>query len=409
MLNIIWVLFFIAAFVAAIVKSFFMGESGVWTELVAATFSSSKNAFTISLNLTGILCLWLGLLKIAEQSGITNLLSKALAPLFRKIMPEVPQGHPAMGSIIMNMAANVLGLDNAATPMGLKAMEQLQELNPKKDTASNAQILFMVLNASAITLIPITILMYRAELGSANPAAVFMPILFATSVSTLVGFLSVAWAQKLHIFNRVILAYLAAFAAFIFLTGWYFNSLPAETRLAVSAEWGNGILFSVIVTFIAAGLIKKLNVYDVFIQGAKEGFEIAVRIIPYLVAMLVAIAVLRSSGVLDLIVLGFGKIFALIGIDTAFVAALPTALLKPLSGSGARAMMIETMQTYGADSFPAFVSCIVQGSTETTFYVLSVYFGAIGIKKFRHAVLTGILADITGIFAAIIICRWLFL
>lgn len=401
MLNIIWVLFFIAAFVAAIFKSFFMGESGVWTELVAATFSSSKNAFTISLNLTGILCLWLGLLKIAEQSGITNLLSKALAPLFRKIMPEVPQGHPAMGSIIMNMAANVLGLDNAATPMGLKAMEQLQELNPKKDTASNAQILFMVLNASAVTLIPITILMYRAELGSANPAAVFMPILFATSVSTLVGFLSVAWVQKLNIFNRVILAYLAAFAAFIFLTGWYFNSLPAETRLAVSAEWGNGILFSVIVTFIAAGLIKKLNVYDVFIQGAKEGFEIAVRIIPYLVAMLVAIAVLRSSGVLDLIVLGFGKIFALIGIDTAFVAALPTALLKPLSGSGARAMMIETMQTYGADSFPAFVSCIVQGSTETTFYVLAVYFGAVKITKVRSALPCALLADFAGIVAAV--------
>lgn len=401
MLNIIWVSFFIAAFAAAVFKSFFMGESGVWTELVAATFSSSKTAFTISLNLTGILCLWLGLLKIAEQSGITNLLSKALAPLFRKIMSEVPDGHPAMGSIIMNMAANVLGLDNAATPMGLKAMEQLQELNPKKDTASNAQILFMVLNASAVTLIPITILMYRAELGSSNPAAVFMPILFATSVSTLVGFLSVAWVQKLNVFNRVVLAYLAAFTAFICLTGWYFNSLPAEARLSVSAEWGNGILFSVIVAFIAAGLIKKLNVYDVFIQGAKEGFDIAVRIIPYLVAMLVAIAVLRSSGVLDLIVLGFGKFFGWIGLDTSFVAALPTALLKPLSGSGARAMMIETMQTYGADSFPAFVSCIVQGSTETTFYVLAVYFGAVKITKVRSALPCALLADFAGIAAAV--------
>lgn len=401
MLNIIWVSFFIAAFVAAVFKSFVMGESGVWTELVAATFSSSKTAFTISLNLTGILCLWLGLLKIAEQSGITNLLSKVLAPLFRKIMPEVPANHPAMGSIIMNMAANVLGLDNAATPMGLKAMEQLQELNPRKDTASNAQILFMVLNASAVTLIPITILMYRAELGSANPAAVFMPILFATSVSTLVGFLSVAWVQKLNIFNRVVLAYLAAFAAFIFLTGWYFNSLPAETRLNMSAEWGNGILFTVIALFICAGIIKKLNVYDVFIQGAKEGFEIAVRIIPYLVAMLVAIAVLRASGVLDLIVLGFGKFFSWIGMDTAFVAALPTALLKPLSGSGARAMMIETMQAYGADSFPAFVSCIVQGSTETTFYVLAVYFGAVKITKVRSALPCALLADLAGIVAAV--------
>lgn len=401
MLNIIWVSFFIAAFIAAIFKSFFMGESGIWTELVAATFSSSKNAFSISLNLTGILCLWLGLLKVAEQSGITHLLSKALAPLFRKIMPEVPQGHPAMGSIVMNMAANVLGLDNAATPMGLKAMEQLQELNPKKDTASNAQILFMVLNASAVTLIPITILMYRAELGSANPASVFMPILFATSVSTLAGFLSVAWVQKLNIFNRVVGAYLAAFAAFIFLTGWYFNSLPAETRLSVSAEWGNGILFSVIVAFICAGLIKRLNVYDLFIQGAKEGFEIAVRIIPYLVAMLVAIAVLRSSGMLDLFVSGLGRFFGWMGLDTSFVAALPTALLKPLSGSGARAMMIETMQAYGADSFPAFVSCIVQGSTETTFYVLSVYFGAVRITKVRSALPCALLADLAGIVAAV--------
>lgn len=401
MLNIIWVSFFIAAFVVAAYKSLLLGETAVWTELIAATFSSSKTAFTISLNLTGILCLWLGLLKIAEQSGLTNLLAKALAPLFRKIMPEVPSNHPAMGSMIMNIAANVLGLDNAATPMGLKAMEQLQELNPKKDTASNAQILFMVINASAVTLIPITILMYRSELGAANPTAVFMPILFATSISTLTGFLAVAWVQKLNIFNRVVLGYLAAFAAFILLTAWYFHSLPPEVRLKASADWGNCILFTIIIVFIAAGLIKKLNVYDTFIQGAKEGFDIAVRIIPYLVAMLVAIAVLRSSGVLDLIVLGFDKFFTLLGIDTAFVAALPTALLKPLSGSGARAMMIETMQTYGADSFPAFVSCIVQGSTETTFYVLAVYFGAVKISKVRSALPCALLADLAGVVAAV--------
>lgn len=403
MLNIIWVSFFIVAFVSALYQSLILGNAEVWTELVSSTFTSSKTAFTIALNLTGILCLWLGLLKIAEQSGITQILAKVLRPLFRKIMPEVPDNHPAMGSMIMNIAANVLGLDNAATPMGLKAMEQLQELNPKKDTASNAQVLFMVINSSAVTLIPITILMYRAELGSVNPSAVFMPILFATSISTLVGFLSVAWIQKLNIFNRVVMSYLLGFAAFIALIAWYFNSLPEEVRLRSSATWGNFILFAIITGFIIAGVIKKLNVYDVFIQGAKEGFEIAVRIIPYLVAMLVAIAVLRSSGVLDLIVLGFEKFFSLLHVDTGFVAALPTAILKPLSGSGARAMMIETMQTYGADSFPAFVSSIVQGSTETTFYVLAVYFGAVKISKVGAALPCALLADLAGITAAILL------
>lgn len=401
MLNIIWVSFFIAAFIAALWQSLIIGHSAIWTELVSATFESSKTAFGISLNLTGILCLWLGLLKIAEQSGLTSLLAKALAPLFKKIMPEVPADSPAMGSIIMNMAANVLGLDNAATPMGLKAMEQLQELNPKKDTASNAQILFMVINASAVTLIPITILMYRAELGASNPTAVFMPILFATSISTLVGFLSVAAVQRLNIFNRVVMGYLFGFICFILMIAWYFNSLPEAVRLKNSADWGNCVLFCIIAGFIIAGVIKKLNVYEVFISGAKEGFEVAIRIIPYLVAMLVAIAVLRSSGVLELIVLGFDKFFTLLGIDTGFVAALPTAILKPLSGSGARAMMIETMQTYGADSFPAFISCVVQGSTETTFYVLAVYFGAVKISKVRSALPCALLADLAGIIAAV--------
>lgn len=401
MLNIIWVSFFLVAFVLAGYQSLVLGNSAVWTDLVSSTFSSSKSAFTISLNLTGILCLWLGLLKIAEASGLTNLLAKALYPLFRKIMPEVPANHPSIGSMVMNMAANMLGLDNAATPMGLKAMEQLQELNPKKDTASNAQILFMVINASAVTLIPITILMYRAELGSLNPTAVFMPILFATSLSTLVGFLAVAWVQKLNIFNRVVMSYLLGFVAFIGLIAYYFNSLPPEARLTGSANWGNFILFAIITTFIISGLIKKINVYDTFITGAKEGFDIAIRIIPYLVAMLVAIAVLRASGALDLLVLGFDKLFSSMGMNTDFVAALPTALLKPLSGSGARAMMIETMQTYGADSFPAFISCIVQGSTETTFYVLAVYFGAVKITKIRSALPCALLADFVGIVAAI--------
>lgn len=401
MLNIIWVSFFLVAFVLAGYQSLILGNSTVWTDLVSSTFSSSKSAFTISLNLTGILCLWLGLLKIAEASGLTNLLAKALYPLFRKIMPEVPANHPSIGSMVMNMAANMLGLDNAATPMGLKAMEQLQELNPKKDTASNAQILFMVINASAVTLIPITILMYRAELGSVNPTAVFMPILFATSLSTLTGFLAVAWVQKLNIFNRVVMSYILGFAGFIGLIAYYFNSLPPEARLTGSANWGNFILFAIITTFILAGVVKKINVYDTFITGAKEGFDIAIRIIPYLVAMLVAIAVLRASGALDLLVLGFDKLFSSLGMNTDFVAALPTAILKPLSGSGARAMMIETMQTYGADSFPAFISCIVQGSTETTFYVLAVYFGAVKITKIRSALPCALLADFVGIVAAI--------
>ena len=377
-----------------------MGDGLVWTELVNAVFVSSKTAFSIALNLTGILCFWLGLLKVAEASGITQLLAKALYPLFKRIMPSVPENSPALSSMIMNIAANMLGLDNAATPMGLKAMEQLQTLNPKKDTASDAQVLFMVINTSAVTLIPITILMYRAELGASNPSAVFMPILFATSLSTLSGFLAVAWVQRLNIFNRVVMSYLLGFIGAV---AWYFESLPLEERLQMSAAWGNFILFAFIISFITAGIIRKVNVYETFIQGAKEGFDIAVRIIPYLVAMLVAIAVLRASGVLNIIVLGFENFFNFIGINTDFVPALPTAILKPLSGSGARAMMIETMQTYGADSFPAFVSAVVQGSTETTFYVLAVYFGAVKITKIRSALPCSLLADFVGITSAIIL------
>ena len=403
MLNIIWVAFFISAFLMALYRALFLGDGLVWTELVNAVFVSSKTAFSIALNLTGILCFWLGLLKVAEASGITQLLAKALYPLFKRIMPSVPENSPALSSMIMNIAANMLGLDNAATPMGLKAMEQLQTLNPQKDTASDAQVLFMVINTSAVTLIPITILMYRAELGASNPSAVFMPILFATSLSTLSGFLAVAWVQRLNIFNRVVMSYLLGFAAFIGAVAWYFESLPLEERLQMSAAWGNFILFAFIISFITAGIIRKVNVYETFIQGAKEGFDIAVRIIPYLVAMLVAIAVLRASGVLNIIVLSFENFFNFIGINTDFVPALPTAILKPLSGSGARAMMIETMQTYGADSFPAFVSAVVQGSTETTFYVLAVYFGAVKITKIRSALPCSLLADFVGITSAIIL------
>lgn len=401
MLNLIWVSFFLVAFVLALWQSLVLGQGEIWTQLISSTFASAKTAFTISLNLTGILCLWLGLLKVAEKSGITAVLAKALRPLFRKIMPEVPADSPAMGSMIMNIAANVLGLDNAATPMGLKAMEQLQTLNPHKDRASDAQILFMVINSSAVTLIPITILMYRSELGAANPSAVFMPILFATSLSTLAGFLAVAVVQRLNVFNRVVMAYLGGFILFIGVVAFYFCSLPETERLSVSANCGNFLLFAVIVTFIGAGVLKKLNVYETFVIGAKEGFEIAVRIIPYLVAMLVAIAVFRASGALDFLVDGFAAVFGWLGIDTGFVAALPTALLKPLSGSGARAMMIETMTTYGADSFPAFVSAVVQGSTETTFYVLAVYFGAVKITKVGAALPCALFADFVGIASAI--------
>ena len=401
MLNLIWVSFFLVAFVLALWQSLVLGQGEIWTQLISSTFASAKTAFTISLNLTGILCLWLGLLKVAEKSGITAVLAKALRPLFRKIMPEVPADSPAMGSMIMNIAANVLGLDNAATPMGLKAMEQLQTLNPHKDRASDAQILFMVINSSAVTLIPITILMYRSELGAANPSAVFMPILFATSLSTLAGFLAVAVVQRLNVFNRVVMAYLGGFILFIGVVAFYFCSLAESVRLSVSANCGNFLLFAVIVTFIGAGVLKKLNVYETFVSGAKEGFEIAVRIIPYLVAMLVAIAVFRASGALDFLVDGFAAVFGWLGIDTGFVAALPTALLKPLSGSGARAMMIETMTTYGADSFPAFVSAVVQGSTETTFYVLAVYFGAVKITKVGAALPCALFADFVGIASAI--------
>ncbi len=408
MLNLIWAGFFGAAFAAGIWQSVWGGNPEIWTAMTAALFDAAKGAFTISINLTGILCLWLGLLKIAEQSGLTAVLAKALRPLFARIMPEVPADSPAMGSMIMNMAANVLGLDNAATPMGLRAMEQLQAYNPHPDKASNAQVLFMVINASAVTLIPITILMYRSELGSANPAAIFMPILLATSVSTLTGFLAVAAVQKLNIFNRVVLAYLLGFAAFIGLTAWYFGSLPEDLRLKASAAGGNCLLISLMMLFIGAGLIKKLNVYETFIDGAKEGFDIAVRIIPYLVAMLAAIALLRASGVLDMIVTGFDWLFAAAGMNTDFTPALPTALMKPLSGSGARAMMIETMTTYGADSFPAFVSAVIQGSTETTFYVLAVYFGAVRISKVGAALPCALLADLAGIIAAVSLSYYFF-
>lgn len=401
MLNIFWVGFFILGFFAALYKTIFLGDFGVWTEMTQSIFNNSKIAFSICLNLTGMLCFWIGLLRIAENSGMTKLFARALYPLFKRIMPEVPQDSPALMSIIMNMAANVLGLDNAATPMGIKAMEQLQELNPSKDTASNAQILFMVINSSAVTLIPITILMYRTELGATNPSAVFIPILFATSISTFIGFLLVAYVQKINIFNRVVMAYILAFVLFIGGTAYLFRMLSPEERIAYSTNVANFIIFFFIFCFIAYGVYKKINVYESFIDGAKEGFNTAIRIIPYLVAMLVAVGVLRTSGVLDMFVSTLGSFFKMLGMNTDFVPALPTAIMKPLSGSGARAMMIETMTNYGPDSFPAFVSSIVQGSTETTFYVLAVYFGAVKITKIRHALPCALIADFAGIVLSI--------
>lgn len=402
MLKIIWSFFFLSAFAGALWQSL-GGNWAVWNELTAALFASAKSAFSIALNLTGLLCLWLGLLKIAERSGITEALARLLRPLFVRIMPGVPADSPAVGSMVMNIAANVLGLDNAATPAGLKAMEQLQADNPHKDTASDAQIMFMVINSSAVTLIPITILMYRSELGSENPAAVFVPILLSTSASTLVGFLSVAVVQKLNVFNRVVLGWLFFAVVAVFAAAWGFLRLPAADRTLVSTAVGNMILFSTAAFFILWGLWKKKDVYELFVEGAKEGFKIAVTIIPYLVAMLTAIAVFRASGMFELLLSGVEKTLSGLGVDTGFVPALPTALMKPLSGSGARAMMIETMQTYGADSFPGFVASIVQGSTETTFYVLAVYFGAVKITKTRSALPCALLADLAGIVTAIVV------
>lgn len=409
MLNYIWAFFFISAFFGALYQAFFNGNADIWQTMTETIFSSSKSAFTVSLNLTGILCFWLGMMKIAEKSGITEVLARALYPLFRKIMPDVPEKSPALGSMVMNIAANVLGLDNAATPMGIKAMEQLQAENPNKKEASNAQILFMVINSSSVTLIPITILMYRSELGSSNPGLVFLPILFATCISTFVGFLSVAFVQKINIFNRIVLAYMGIFIAIISLICGGFAFLNAELRNEIASGMGNFIIVLIIFGFMIFGLIRKINVYDEFIEGAKDGFNIAVSIIPYLVAMLVGIALFRTSGVMEAIIAGIREFCLLLGINADFVPALPTALLKPLSGSGARAMMIETMQTYGANSFPAFVSAVVQGSTETTFYVLAVYFGAVKISNTRHALPCALLADFAGIVSAILFSYWFYI
>ena len=399
-LNILWAAFFILAFLIAIIQSA-TDNPNIWVELANRVFATSETGFKIAINLTGVLCFWLGMMKIAEKSGLTEILAKLLKPLFYKIMPDIPKSSPAFGSIVMNIAANVLGLDNAATPMGIKAMEQLQGENPHKDTASTAQILFMVINSSAVTLIPITILMYRYQLGSTYPAAVFIPILIATSVSTLVGFLATAIWYKINIFNKTVLFYLLGGISFVAVMGFGFLAIAPDERTQISYIASNVLLFGLIVFFICFGLIKKLNVYELFIEGAKDGFTISVQIIPYLVAMLVAIGVFRAAGGMDFVCAGISKFVETLGLNTDFVAALPTAIMKPLSGSGARAMMLDTFNTYGVDSFAGFAASIVQGSTETTFYVLAVYFGAVKISKTGAALPLALLADFAGIITAI--------
>jgi len=407
-LNLIWVLFFFLAFITALFKLIFLGDQQVFAQIMTAMFSLSKTAFEISLGLTGVLALWLGIMRIGEKSGFMLLLTRALSPLFSKLMPGVPPNHPALAAIVMNISANALGLDNAATPLGIKAMKELQTLNPTPETASNAQILFLVINTSAVTLFPVTIFTYRAQLGAANPTDVFIPILIATYMSTMIGLLAVASVQKINLLDKVIFSYLAGFTLFVAGVLSYFAQLSQAEMLIQSALISNIILFSLVIAFISGAVYQRINAYDAFIEGAKEGFQTAITIVPYLVAMLVAIGVFRASGALDLIIELIRYGVHSFGLDARFIDALPTALMKPFSGSGARAMMVDTMQMHGADSFAGRLSSIVQGSTETTFYVLAVYFGSVGIKNIRHAAACGIIADFAGIIAAIFIAYWFF-
>lgn len=400
-LNYIWIAFFVTAFVIATVKLVFMGDVSVFPAIMNSTFDSAKTAFEISLGLTGVLSLWMGIMKIGEKGGLVNVLAKSLSPLFCKLFPELPKNHPVIGNIFMNISANMLGLDNAATPLGLKAMEGLQELNPQKERATNPMIMFLVLNTSGLTIIPVSILVYRAQMGAAQPTDVFIPILLATFASTLMGIIVTSIYQRINLFNRTILLTLGGACLFIATLVWGFSQLDKEEMNVWSTTIANVLLFGIIMTFILSGVIKRVNVYDAFIEGAKDGFTTAVRIIPYLVAILVAIGVFRASGAMDFLIQGISSLVIACGGDADFVGALPTALMKPLSGSGARGMMVDAMATYGADSFVGRLSCIFQGSTDTTFYILAVYFGSVGVRDTRHAVTCGLLADVAGILAAI--------
>lgn len=407
-LNYVWVAFFLLAFVAALVKLLGFGDVDIFQKIVTATFDSAKTGAEISIGLIGLMAFWLGIMKIGERGGMINIFAKAVRPFFSRLFPEIPRDHPAYGSILMNFSANMLGLDNAATPMGLKAMKELQDINPDKETASNAQIMFLVLNASSLTLLPITILAYRKEAGAVDPSDVFIPILLATFFSTLTGLIVTAIYQRINLFQRVILMYLGTIALFIFGLLWYFSSLPADEMNVATKVLSNVILYSIVVSFITLAFVRKINVFEAFIDGAKEGFEVAIKIIPYLVGILVAVGVLRASGVLDFLMLGLSNFFSVLGINTDFVPALPVALMKPLSGSGARGLLIDTMNATGADSFPSRVASVIQGSTETTFYVLAVYFGSVAVKRTRHALPAALLAELAGVVAAIIIAYMFF-
>ena len=407
-LNYIWIAFFLVAFAVALVRLIFMGDTEVFPAIMNSTFSSARSAFEISLGLTGVLSLWLGIMRIGEKGGVVNVVARWLAPVFSKIFPDIPKGHPVTGTIFMNFAANMLGLDNAATPMGLKAMEQLQELNDKKDTATNPMIMFLVLNTSGLTLEPISVMVYRAQMGAAQPTDVFVPILLATFFSTVVGLIVTCLYQCINLFNRTLLLFLGALCTLVALIIWGFSAMPREQMDMMSSTFANVFLCAIIACFIIAGMRKKINVYETFIEGAKEGFQTAVRIIPYLVAILGAIGVFRASGAMDFLIDGIAWFVALLGGDTEFVGALPTALMKPLSGSGARGLMVDAMTTYGADSFVGRLACLFQGATDTTFYILAVYFGSVGIRKTRHAVTCGLLADLAGIVAAVFICYLFF-
>ncbi len=401
-LNYIWIGFFVISFIFAIVQ-LLMGDTTIFQKIVDSTFDTSKTAFETSLGLTGVLALWLGIMKIGEKAGAVNVLARMLSPVFSRLFPDIPKNHLAMGSIFMNVASNMLGLDNAATPTGLKAMQQMQELNPKKDTATNPMIMFLVLNTSGLTLIPTTILAFRSSYGAAQPTDVFIPILLATTVATLFGIIITCLFQHTNIFKPSMLAILGGLCAFVGIVIAAFGGMDKDTMGKVTAVVGNVLLFSVIVAFVIGGLIKKINVYDAFIEGAKEGFRTAVRIIPYLVAILVAVGVFRASGAMDMLINGISWCVKQCGMNTDFVGALPTAFMKPLSGSGARGLMLEAMKNYGPDSFVGRLSCIFQGSTDTTFYILAVYFGSVNIKYTRHAVACGLLADLVGVIAAIFI------
>lgn len=400
-LNYIWIFFFLIAFVVGLSKLLFMGDTEIFPAMMNSMTDMAKSGFEISLGLTGVLTLWMGIMKVGEEGGAVRLFSRIAGPFFRKLFPELGKDHPAHSSIVMNIAANMMGLDNAATPMGLKAMKEMQDSNPNKDTASNAQIMFLVLNTSGLTLIPISIMVYRAQAGAVNPSDIFIPILLATFFSTVAGMLAVAIYQKINLFDKTIMAYLGSLTVLIAGLIWYFSGLEREQIAAVSNVASNLILFSIIVSFILLGLRKRINLYETFIEGAKDGFKTAVTIIPYLIAILVGIGVFRASGAMDWIIDGIAWCFAFFGLNTDFVGALPTAFMKPLSGSGARGMMVDAMNVFGADSFVGRLSSIFQGATDTTFYILAVYFGSVGIKNTRYALTCGLIADFAGIVAAV--------